>query len=311
MRSCISFNIAFYLILIIITSLILSSQRAVSPTAAKASLLSNMQVSSKIATGTTQLPLPTGGLYGIISQITSGQDGVVSTSGSGSVTSINSQGQDGVVSASGLGSVVSINRLGNRIQGLSLSPDSTRSGNVINCRPVIPCIGTNRADIIMAGISEQVFGRKGNDMIFGAADDQLYGDGGNDIILVGIGNSLADGGSGDDVLTAGVGHSLLIGGPGNDKLFAGPGDTVMAGGKGANHFDCPASVAGLARSIVLDYNPANGDTISGQCTLVNNVGPSGGAGQATPLPDSGETSSGSSPGTEGVIASSGAGGTGG
>jgi hypothetical protein len=158
----------------------------------------------------------------------------------------------------------------------------------------------------MAGISEQVFGLKGSDMIYGAADDQLYGSKGNDIILSGAGNSLADGGPGDDVLTGGIGHSLLIGGPGNDKLFAGPGDTVMEGGSGANHFDCPVSIAGLARSIVLDYNPTNGDTISGQCTLVNNVGRSGGGGgvAAATLPDTGETpsSSGNNLAIEGVIA---------
>jgi hemolysin type calcium-binding protein len=294
-HSCISLNIAFYVIAIIIASLVLPSVGALSPTAAKArSSSSNMLVSSNTVVHTSQLPLPTNTISGIISQIREGHD---------------------VVSASGPGSTI-VNNLGNRIQGLDLPPESTRSGNVITCRPVIPCIGTNNTDIIMAGISEQVFGLKGNDMIFGAADDQLYGDGGNDIILSGAGNNLADGGSGDDVLTGGIGHSLLIGGPGNDKLFAGPGDTVMDGGSGANHFDCPASIAGLARSIVLDYNPANGDTISGQCTLVNNVGPSGGGGGgATPkitLPDTGETSSSSdnSSGIEGVIASSSGGGGG-
>jgi hypothetical protein len=84
----------------------------------------------------------------------------------------------------------------------------------------------------------------------------------------------------------------------------------MEGGSGANHFDCPASIVGLARSIVLDYNPANGDTISGHCTLVNNVGRSGGGGEggvgaATTLPDTGETpssSSGNNLAIEGVIA---------
>jgi Ca2+-binding RTX toxin-like protein len=137
----------------------------------------------------------------------------------------------------------------------------------------------------------------------------LYGSKGNDIILSGAGNSLADGGPGDDVLTGGIGHSLLIGGPGNDKLFAGPGDTVMEGGSGANHFDCPVSIAGLGRSIVLDYNPSNGDTISGQCTLVGRSGVGGGegAGAAATLPDSGETpssspSSGNNLAIEGVIA---------
>jgi hemolysin type calcium-binding protein len=286
-------NIAFYLIAIIIASLGLPSVDAVSPTVEKARSSSNILVSSNTAAGTIQLPLPTSAMHGIISQITGGQD-------------------NSAVSASGPGSVTSINRLGNSIQGLSLPPYSTTSGNVITCRPVIPCIGTNNTDIIMAGISEQVFGLKGNDMIFGAADDQLYGDKGNDIILAGAGNSLADGGSGDDVLIGGIVHSLLIGGPGNDKLFAGPGDTVTDGGSGADHFDCPASIAGLARSIVLDYNPANGDTISGQCTLVNNVGPSGGRGAVPPtsLPDTGETSAENSLGTQGMLSSSSGGGVG-
>jgi Ca2+-binding RTX toxin-like protein len=255
----------------------------------------NILVSSKsTSVGTFQLPLPTNAISETMSQITAGQDGAIGySSGSGGISTTR-------------------NYLENRIQGLSLSPGSTTSGNVITCRPVIPCVGTNNTDIIMAGISEQVFGLKGSDMIYGAADDQLYGSKGNDIILSGAGNSLADGGPGDDVLTGGIGHSLLIGGPGNDKLFAGPGDTVMEGGSGANHFDCPLSVAGLARSIVLDYNPSNGDTISGQCTLVNNVGRSGvgggeGAGAAATLPDSGETpssspSSGNNLAIEGVIA---------
>jgi hypothetical protein len=37
----------------------------------------------------------------------------------------------------------------------------------------------------------------------------------------------------------------------------------MYGGQGANHFDCSVSALGLAKSAVMDYNPYNGDTISG------------------------------------------------
>jgi Ca2+-binding RTX toxin-like protein len=299
--SHISLIIIFYLNAIVVTSsLLLSSVDALSPLTAKARSSANMLVSSNTDVRTNQLPLPTNAMQpGIRSQVTGGQDDnnvAISSSRFGSSNSV----------------TTNINNLGDRIEGLSLSPGSRTSGNVITCRPLIPCIGTNNTDFIMAGISEQIFALKGDDIIFSAADDQLYGDGGNDIILAGAGNSLADGGPGDDVLTGGIGHSLLVGGPGNDKLFAGPGDTVISGGSGANHFDCPASISGLARSIVLDYNPANGDTISGQCTLVNNVGPSGGSGGRTAsqitLPDTGETSSDSSLGTQGVIASRGAGG---
>jgi hypothetical protein len=43
----------------------------------------------------------------------------------------------------------------------------------------------------------------------------------------------------------------------------------MFGGSGSNSFDC-----GLlpGKTIVLDYNPNKGDTIAGQCKIVNNVG---------------------------------------
>jgi hypothetical protein len=159
----------------------------------------------------------------------------------------------------------------------------------------------------MAGLGEQVFGRKGNDMLFGALGDQLYGD---DIILLGGGNSLGDGGSGDDVLKGGLGHSLLVDAGGNDKLLTGPSDTVMDGGGGANHFECPKSTLGLATSYVLDYNPSNGDTISGQCTLVNNVGPSGGGNKAPQvnLPDTGEVASGTNTAQQGAEANQAAGG---
>lgn len=285
----------FYLVVIFITSsLLLPSITAPSHVVANAKSSKNMLISSNTVESKTQLPLP---MSGMISRFTDGQ-GVVCASGPGSSSS----------------SVTSnnINSIGNKIQGLNLPQSSITSENVITCRPLIPCIGTNSTDIIMAGINEQVFGLNGNDMIFGAADDQLYGNGGNDIILTGAGNSLADGGSGDDVMMGGIGHSLLVGGAGNDKLFAGPGDTVMGGGSGANHFDCPASIAGLARSVVLDYNPANGDTISGKCTLVNNMGHTDGAdgrhaaSQVT-LPNTEEASSSpdsGSSGIEGVIASS-------
>ena len=40
----------------------------------------------------------------------------------------------------------------------------------------------------------------------------------------------------------------------------------MDGGPGGNGFDCGSS------SVVLDYNPDNGDTVAGKCKIVNNVG---------------------------------------
>ena len=51
-------------------------------------------------------------------------------------------------------------------------------------------------------------------------------------------------------------------------LIGGAGTTIMYGGADMNTFDC----GGLGKGIVLDYNPERGDTIAGQCKIVNNVG---------------------------------------
>ena len=164
-----------------------------------------------------------------------------------------------------------LGKLGERIEGLDFN-SGVFFGNVENCSDATTCIGTNNDDIIYGGVREQVFCLKGEDMIFGSLDSQLYGQQGNDLIFVAAGHNLADGGNGDDTMLGGVGNDLLTGGKGNDKLFAGTGDTVLDGGPGANHFDCPLSLLGLARAVVLDYNPDNGDTIAGQCKIVNTVG---------------------------------------
>ena len=171
-------------------------------------------------------------------------------------------------SSSGL---TKLSNLGDRIDGLDFN-SGVFFGNVETCSDATTCIGTNKDDIIYGGLREQVFALNGNDMIYGGLDAQLYGGKNDDIMLVGLGHNLADGGPGDDTLLGGAGNDLLTGGSGNDKLFAGVGDSVLDGGTGANHFDCPISLLGLARAVVLDYNPDNGDTIAGQCKIVNTVG---------------------------------------
>jgi Ca2+-binding RTX toxin-like protein len=165
-----------------------------------------------------------------------------------------------------------LKKLGDRIEGLDFN-SGVFFGNVETCSDATTCIGTHKDDIIHGGVREQVFGLKGNDMIFGALDSQLYGGDGDDLVFSSAGHTIIDGGPGDDTLLGGIGNDLITGGKGDDKLFAGTGDSVLDGGQGANHFDCPISLLGLARAVVLDYNPENGDTIAGQCKIVNTVGP--------------------------------------
>jgi hypothetical protein len=176
---------------------------------------------------------------------------------------------------------------------------------LIFCQPSVviplPCAGTRNDDIIYgARTTEEIFAFSGNDMIFAnAADTRMFGMENDDLIVAGPGNDLVAGGPDDDVLLAGAGSDLLVGGRGNDKLFNGAGTSIMYGGKGANHFDCSLSALGLARSVVMDYNPSKGDTIAGQCKLVNTLDGSNNSERIkgiprTPLPDTGEASSGGS-----------------
>ena len=139
-------------------------------------------------------------------------------------------------------------------------------------------IGTNCDDKINGGKNneiiyslsgiDQVNAKDGNDIIYGGAgDDRLYGGKGDDIVTSGVGSNLLDGGPGNDVVIAGAGNNLIVGGDGNDVLMAGAGATIMNGGAGMNTFDC-----GIGKGIILDYNPDNGDTIAGQCKIINNIG---------------------------------------
>lgn len=179
-----------------------------------------------------------------------------------------------------------LGKVGDRIEGLDFN-SGVFFGDIETCSDATTCIGTNDDDLIHGGAKEQVFGLKGDDMIFGGLDNQLYGGGGDDLVFASAGHTMVDGGTGDDTLMGGIGNDYIVGGKGDDKLFAGTGDSVLDGGQGANHFDCPLSLLGLARTVVLDYNPHNGDTIAGQCKVVNTVG-SGGSSEDVPdidIPD--------------------------
>ena len=195
------------------------------------------------------------------------------------------------LSSSDLGVTELDSKLGSKIKGLEPPSGTVSFGSVITCAVGVTCIGTNNDDIMYPGARAQVFALNGDDVVYGGLNDQAYGGRDDDLLIAPTaGRNLLDGGSNDDVLIGGLGNDLLIGGKGNDKLFAGGGSTVMFGGPGANHFECVLSAIGLAKSVVMDYNPANGDTISGPCKIVNTIGNGNTEIPQITLPDTGGNS---------------------
>jgi Ca2+-binding RTX toxin-like protein len=137
-----------------------------------------------------------------------------------------------------------------------------------------PIIGTQKDDIIIAtGVTDAtIYGLGGNDFIqCGPGACKAFG-GPGDNILVASTSSTTDnaklyGGSGNNIFIGGVGSNLMVGGKGNDQFFAGTGHDVMVGGGGANFFDCGLNGNG----VILDFNPANGDTKASNCKFVVTV----------------------------------------
>jgi hypothetical protein len=197
--------------------------------------------------------------------------------------------------------VTDIDELGERIDGIELASGIVKFGNIITCAAFIVCTGTNNDDIIYSGAMDRVFSKDGNDIVYGGLSNQIYGGKDDDLLIAGAGKVYVDGGPGDDILMAGLGNALLAGGNGNDKLFAGPATSVMYGGKGANNFDCPLSALGLARSVVMDYNPSNGDTLSGPCKIINTIGNGDSSNAFNVLPNTGDTEGASNPIIPGLV----------
>ena len=75
---------------------------------------------------------------------------------------------------------------------------------------------------------------------------------------------------GNNIFIGGGGETLMVGGNGNDQFYAGSnnlfdgGGDVMIGGSGANYFDCGPNGNG----VILDFNPAKGDSKSPDCKYV-------------------------------------------
>jgi hypothetical protein len=146
-----------------------------------------------------------------------------------------------------------------------------------------PIIGTQRGDIIIATAvnNAKIFGLGGNDVIeCGFGNCKVITAFGNNILM--SGPSFAAqlyGGSGgyfrpgNNIFIGGGGETLMVGGRGNDQFYAGSnnlfdgGGDIMIGGSGANYFDCGPNGNG----VILDFNPAKGDTKAPNCKFVITV----------------------------------------
>jgi hypothetical protein len=133
-----------------------------------------------------------------------------------------------------------------------------------------PIIGTQKDDIIIATavIDATIYGLGGNDFIqCGPGACKAFAGPGDNVLMASLLDTSTGklyGGAGNNIFIGGTGNSLMVGGTGNDQFYAGSGHDVMIGGGGANYFDCGLNGNG----VILDFNPAHGDTKASNCKFV-------------------------------------------
>ncbi|MGC1932001.1 MAG: calcium-binding protein [Candidatus Nitrosopolaris sp.] len=144
-------------------------------------------------------------------------------------------------------------------------------------------VGTQRGDIIIATnvFSPTIFGLGGNDIIeCGPGNCKVFTAFGNNVLMSGpaqvaqlYGGSGGYSRPGNNIFIGAGGETLMVGGRGNDQFYAGSnlqfdgGNDIMIGGSGANYFDCGSGGNG----VILDFNPAKGDTKAPDCKYVISV----------------------------------------
>ncbi len=162
----------------------------------------------------------------------------------------------------------------------SLVNSTISSSNSTNGQRCQNIIGTQRGDIIIATAvnNARILGLGGNDIIeCGLGNCKVYTAFGNNVLMSGAAFSAQlYGGSGgyfrpgNNIFIGGGGETLMVGGNGNDQFYAGSnnlfdgGGDIMIGGSGANYFDCGPNGNG----VILDFNPAKGDSKSPDCKYV-------------------------------------------
>ncbi len=137
--------------------------------------------------------------------------------------------------------------------------------------------GNDGNDVIYGGTgNDTIEAGEGNDWAEGGSgDDNMQGEGGNDTLFAGTGNDIVVGNGGDDIVFGNAGNDRVAGHDGNDTVLGGTdngraslvagritglviGDTISGDG-GADRFIWQK---GDGVDLLLDFNPAEGDTLT-------------------------------------------------
>ncbi len=120
-------------------------------------------------------------------------------------------------------------------------------------------VGTNQKDVICA--------RGGNDIVMAMGEDDIvYSGSGDDTVYGNDGSNQIFGQDGDDNIVGGQSNDLIVGGKGNDHIVGAFGDDILRGDQGADYFECSEGT-----DTVIDYYPSQGDVLSNNCDIVNNL----------------------------------------
>jgi Ca2+-binding RTX toxin-like protein len=130
------------------------------------------------------------------------------------------------------------------------------------------CVGTDNSEtILLFANDDRAYAEGGDDIVMGGLnDDIIFGNGGEDLLNGNFGNDKIDGGGRNDILIGADDDDILSGEDGDDTLFGEIGNDILKGGPGADKFIC-----GPLIDTVLDYTPSQGDTLSNDCEIVNNI----------------------------------------
>jgi hypothetical protein len=167
-----------------------------------------------------------------------------------------------------------IQDLQNVIPGLNIPSNLIVTPScVVACPPII---GTQRGAVIIATstFDASIYGIGGNNVLqCGQGSCKAVAGPGNNVLLGSTSqttdNNRLYGGAGNNIFIGGIGSTLMVGGKvGNDQFYGGTGHDVMMGGRGANYFDCGLN----GNALILNFNPAKGDTKAPNCKFVITVG---------------------------------------